>query len=208
MASAFVVDRQLGAVPVTQLLAVRTQLVTIGTIDRPVTTLVDRPVLAGGQALQPNVLCSAERSSALRYYLPLYQLAMDAQRQPAVELRYKAGAANEIGRLTLTLTWTPPQAAGVELRVIDHVASLALTYRVPVQGDGAALAVATGAREHTVPLQPLQQLGNQLARSTTVFTDKALFDSVYQAMGGQQRSATLDIQITARVGVRTWRQVI
>ena len=93
-----------------------------------------------------------------------------------------------------------------ESRVIDHVASLSLRYRVGMEGvSGAA---AEGAREQTVPLQPLQQLGNQLARSTTIFTDKALFDTVYQAMGGERRSATLDIQLAARVGVRTWKQVI
>ena len=59
-----------------------------------------------------------------------------------------------------------------------------------------------------MPLQPLQQLGNQLARSTTIFTDKALFDAVYQAMGGERRSGTLDIQLAAPVGMRTWKQVI
>ncbi len=213
MANSFVVDRKLGAVPVEKLLDVRAQIRIVGTVDTPITDALDRPVLAGGQDLQPNEFYPAEKNPSLQFYLPLYQIALDAQGQPQVELRYKAGDANEVGRLTLTLAWTPPAGRpGMhsmvfrESRVIDHVASLSLRYRVGMEGvSGAA---AEGAREQTVPLQPLQQLGNQLARSTTIFTDKALFDTVYQAMGGERRSATLDIQLAARVGVRTWKQVI
>lgn len=208
MANTFVVDRKLGAVPVTKLLDVRTQLTVVGTVDKPAVEVADRPVLAGGQALQPNALYPAEKNPALRFYLPLYQLSLDAQAQPAVELRYKTGDANEVGRLTLTLTWVPPQVTGLELRVIDHVAALALRYRVAVRNQDGTTSAEAGAREQTVALQPLQQLGNRLARSTTIFTDKALFDTVYQAMGGGQRSAVLDLQIVARVGVRTWRQII
>ena len=208
MANTFVVDRKLGAVPVAKLLDVRTQLRVVGTFEQNVTDMADRPVLSGGQTLEPGTLYPAERNASLRFYLPLYQLLMDAQGQPAVELRYAAGEANEVGRLTITLTWTLGITVALEKRVMDHVAALSLRYRVTVQGSAADGAGAMGTREQTVPLQPLQQLGNQLARSTTIFTDKALFDTVYQAMGGAQRNATLDLQIMARVGVRTWRQVI
>ena len=145
VAGTFVVDRKLGAVPVERLLDVRAQIRVAGTVQKQVTDAADRPVLAGGQALQPNLLYPAEKNPSLRFYLPLYQIALDAQGQPQVELRYKAGDANEVGRLTLTLTWKPPPAAGPsnprelvvinELRAIDHVASLALRYRVGMEGD-------------------------------------------------------------------------
>lgn len=208
MASTFVVDRSLGAVPVTKLLDVRAQLRVVGAFEQVVTDAADRPVLAGGQTLEPGVLYPAERNASLRFYLPLYQVSQDAQGRPAVELRYAARDANEVGRLTITLTWALGATVALEKRVIDHTAALSLRYRVGVQGDAADAAGAAGAREQTLPLQPLLQLGNQLARSTTIFTDRALFDTVYQAMAGPQRSAMLDIQIAAKVGVRTWRQVI
>ncbi|MBL8526911.1 MAG: hypothetical protein JNL68_04450 [Burkholderiales bacterium] len=208
MASTFVVDRNLGAVPVTRLLDVRTQLRVVGTFEQAVTDAADRPILAGGQTLEPGALYPAQRNASLRFYLPLYQVSTDARGQPAVELRYAAEEANEVGRLTITLTWTLGMTVALEKRVMDHIAALSLRYRVAVQGGAADGAGEMGTREQTVPLQPLQQLGNQLARSTTIFTDKALFDTVYQAMGGAQRSATLDLQIMARVGMRTWRQVI
>lgn len=208
MASTFVVDRSLGAVPVTKLLDVRAQLRVAGTFEPVVTDAADRPVLAGGQTLEPGALYPAERNASLRFYLPLYQLSRDALGQPAVELRYAVGDAGEVGRLTITLTWTLGVTVALEKRMIDHTTALSLRYRVGVQGDAAATAGATGAREQTLPLQPLQHLGNQLARSTTIFTDRARFDTVYQAMAGPQRSAMLDLEIAAKVGVRTWRQVI
>ena len=91
MANSFVVDRKLGAVPVEKLLDVRAQIRIVGTVDTPITDALDRPVLAGGQDLQPNEFYPAEKNPSLQFYLPLYQIALDAQGQPQVELRYKEG---------------------------------------------------------------------------------------------------------------------
>lgn len=203
----FIVDRRLGAVPLARLLDVRRQLATDGAINPPITTAGDRPVLAGSQALEADTLYESEKNSGLRYYLPKYRVQVGADGHPAVELKYTAEDPNEVGRLTLTLTWTPPAAPGVQTRAMDHLASVAVRYRVGVQAEGAAPAVNASAWDQTVPLQPLLQIGNQAARSTTVFADKAQFDSVYQAMRDPDFAATLELRISAHVGIRTWRQV-
>lgn len=209
----FIVDRKLGAVPVARLLDVRTSLRANATIGLQVSVAGDRPVLTGSETLQPDTLYASEKNQGLRYYLPKYRVSAGETGRPAVELRFGAGDANEVGRLTLTLTWTNPQAvmllaAGVEVRVMDHIAALVLRYRVAIRADGTAISTNVSAGEQTVPLQPLQQLGNQLARSTTIFTDKAHFDAVYQAMREPAQGATLEVRIAAHVSVRTWRQVL
>lgn len=210
---AFIVDRKLGAVPVARLLDVRASLRGNATIGLQLSVAGDRPVLTGSETLQPDTLYASEKNQALRYYLPKYRVSVGETGRPAVELRFGEGDAGEVGRLTLTLTWTNPQAvmllaAGAEVRAMDHIAALALRYRVAVQADGTAISTNVSAGEQTVPLQPLQQFGSQLARSTTIFTDKAQFDAVYQALKEPDHGATLEVQIMAHVGVRTWRQVL
>jgi hypothetical protein len=202
----FVVDRTLGALPIARLLDVRTTLRASGILAAPVTIAGDRPVLSGDQTLQPNVLYPSEKNTTLRYYLPQYHTSLDSLKHPAVELRYKDDADDEVGRLTLTLAWTPPQAAGLVVRPMDHVAALTLRYRIPVEN--TAGATSGPGWEHTLALQPLQPTGNLLAQSTTIFRDKTMFDTVYQALRSPAQDATLDIQIRAHVGIRTWRQVI
>jgi hypothetical protein len=207
---AFIVDRKLGAVPVSRLLDVRMSLrdtgVT-GVVEVPVT---GRPVLDGGQSLEPDVLYTHDRNAALRYYLPRYRVATGANGRPMVELRFGEGEGGEVGRLTLTLAWTPPAApAGTRILVMDHLAALSLRYRIGVQGEGAATAAGASTWEQSVPLQPLQpQSGDAFSRSTTIFTDKTQFDIVYQAMREPSKATVLDVRITAPVKVKTWRQVL
>ncbi len=203
----FVVDRRLEAIPLAQMLEVRAQLKVAGAFEARPLLAADRPVFEGGQALVPNTLYPAEKNASLRYYLPEYRVAMDEAGRPSVELRYEPGEADELGRLTVSFTWTPPQAAGLLVRVMDHVTALTLRFHVPVQ-DAAGGTAAGGGWEHTVPLQPAQQAGHLLARSTTVFREKSQFDMVYQALRSQNQRAVLELQTRARVGMRTWRQVI
>jgi hypothetical protein len=205
-ANAFVVDRSLGAVPVSRLLDVRSQLRLDGAFAQQVLLPGDRPVLTGDQTLQPNMLYPAEKNQSVRYYLPQYQVSIGAGGQPAVELRFKAGAEGEVGRLAITMTWTPPVAQGLEVRAIDAVVVPTLRYRIPVQAAGGA--TPGGGWERTTALQPLQATGATLLQSITIFSDKGLFDSVYQALSRPEQGATLDLLIRARVGMRTWRQVI
>ncbi len=100
------------------------------------------------------------------------------------------------------------------------MAGLTLKYRLTVEGAPTAATNPgntgiTGIWNPTlrnpwnqfIPLQPVLQVGNQIARSTTVFTDKAQFDAVYQAMRNQDSFGALELRISARVGIRTWRQV-
>lgn len=201
----FVVDRRLGAVPMDRLLEVRDQLRRHGRLDRPQPTEGDRPVLDGEQALQPGTLYVSEHNPVLRYYLPRYQVLVDAAGRPAVQLRYDAAATDgNVGSLALTLTWAMPVADGVETRPIEHVASLALRYRVPVEAGAAGAGI-----ENTIALQPLQPVSNLMAaRSVTQIADKALFDTVYQALRSPMQGAALEITIKARVGMRTWRQML
>ena len=199
------VDRNLGAVPISRLLEVSNQIRVVGSFENRTSAVKERPVLEGNQALEPNVLYTAERDASIRYYLPLYKVAVEGD-HPAVELRYKAGDGGEIGRLTITLTWTPPTAASLQLRIVEHVTSLELGYNVPVQS--ATPGTTAGTLQRTMALQPLQTVGAQLARSTTIFTEKALFDAVYMALRSPEQSATLDLMIRAQVGVRTWNQFL
>jgi len=111
------VDRNLGAVPISRLLEVSNQIRVVGSFENRTSAVKERPVLEGNQALEPNVLYTAERDASIRYYLPLYKVAAEGD-HPAVELRYKAGEGGEIGRLTITLTWTPPTAASLQLRIV------------------------------------------------------------------------------------------
>lgn len=208
--STFVVDRSLEALPLTRLLDVRARLKVEGMFEKPIVTAGDRPVLNGNQALTPNTLYAAEKNGTLRYYLPEYRVSVEDGQRPAVQLRYQAGDDDEVGRLTIALAWTAPRAAGLTVRAMDHVASLGLRFRVPVQDANGNPSTAGGV-EQTIPLQPLQQAGDLTARSTTIFRDKTTFNTVYQALclnDGNDQVASLDIQIRARVGIRTWRQVI
>lgn len=190
--------------PISRVLDVRAQLSRGGVFEKTPIVAADRAVLAGSQALLPDTVYPSEKNKTLRYYLPGYRVSSDEQHRPMVELRFKAGDDDEVGRLTVTMTWTLPVVVGVELRPVDHVANLTLRYRVPIEGGAAA---ATGW-EHTVPLQPLQITGHLTARSTTIFREKSVFDTVYQALRSANQGATLDILIRAQVGVQTWRQVI
>ena len=201
-ANTFVVDRALGAVPVSRLLDVRAQLRVQGTIDKMTSVPGDRPVLNGDQTLQPNTIYPAEKNAGVGYYLPRYRIATK-DGHPAVELRVKAGSEGEIGRLTIALTWTPPAIPGRELRVMDAIVTPRLRYRIPVQGSGGP---STGW-ERTTPLQPFTSVADGI-QSITIFSDKGLFDSVYQALSQPAQGASLDLLVRARVGVKTWRQVV
>ncbi len=206
----FVVDRKLGAVRLDRLLDVRHQLREEGTVEQETAVTEDRPVLTSKQTLEPNKLYPSSGNKAVQYYLPKYRVAVDEEQRPAVELRHIDSQAEEVGRLTLTLTWDPPSAdQRFELRTIDHIVNLSLQYRIPVDTDSSdAPPSSDQGWEQSIPLQPAQQLGGQLARSTTVFTDVAQFNAVYQAMSNPQSGTTLEIHITAKAGVQTWRQVV
>ena len=134
--NAFIVDRKLGAVPVARLLDVRAQLRVSGNTGIvPPILMTGRPVLEGGQSLEPDVLYPHEVNAALRYYLPRYRIATGQNGHPSVELRFGAGEGGEAGRLTITLAWSPPAApTGTTVLAMDHVAALSLRYRVRVQG--------------------------------------------------------------------------
>jgi hypothetical protein len=203
MANTFVVDRTLGAVPVSRLLDIRAQLRVAGSIEKLTVVAGDRPIVTGDQALRPNVVFPSERSSGVGYYLPDYRVSTDEDGHPAVELRLKPGPDGEVGRLTIALTWTAPQASGVSVRPMDAIVTPALRYRIPVQGNAQSAGL-----ERTTPLQPFASEGPSLLRSTTIFTDKGLFDAVYQAISQPGQKTTLDLAIRARVGMKTWRQVV
>jgi len=199
----YVVNGSLGAVPVNQMLMLRTQPQNWLPPTRPGALASDRPVLTGNQQLQANVLYESSNNVNVRYYLPLYRTSLTGGK-PDVELRYSGGADDgDVGQLTMELTWdAPPVAPGIQLRTIDHIAELELRFLIPIQGQTNA------AGKDSVPLQPLQQEGNGRAKSVTVFPNKAQFDAVYQAMVNADHQAVLHITIKARVGVRTWRQVV
>ncbi|UHD15082.1 hypothetical protein [Thiocapsa bogorovii] len=198
----YMVDTNLGATRVDKILRHKQQLRIKEPLGATVPAAGDRPVLSGRQELKPNALYVSANNRLIRYYLPLYRLAV-TDGKPEVELRYGVDEeTEEVGRLTLSLAWTPPPA-GRAYRVLamDHSAVPFLRYQIPVERGG-------GAGEDTVPLQPLQQEGNGRATSVTIFTEKAQFDAVYQAMSRSDRDASLVIQIATRVGVRTWQQVV
>src|SRR5262245_30454896 len=204
-ANAFLVDRALGAVPVSRLLDVRMQLRAEGSIDKLTQVPGDRPILTGDQTLQPNTIYPAEKSNGLGYYLPQYRVQTDPSGHPAVELRIQPGSQGEIGRLTITLTWSAPQSTAVTARPMDVVINPTLRYRVPVEGSSGG---PSGGWERTTALQPFVGAGAFVVQSVTTFSDKGLFDSVYQALSRPEQGASLNLAIRARVGVRTWRQVV
>jgi hypothetical protein len=203
----FVVDRNLRAVSVDRLLEYRGKLRSGGSLGADTREAVGLPVLEGGQELLPNTVYSSATDPSVRYYLPEYRISVDDEGRPEVELRYGEADGGEVGRLTVTLTWSPPTVSEGELRAMDHSADLSLRYEVPIQNDDGASGVDKLAEE-TVPLQPLQQLGNLRATSTTIFMDEARFDVLYQAMINADRNTKLEIGITARAGIRTWKQIV
>ena len=197
----YVVDGSLGAVPLDKMCILRNRMQAGKTLGSSNPIASDRPLVVGSQQLEANVLYPASNNPNVRYYLPLYKVAADGAK-PDVELRYSGSDGGDAGRLTIGLTWDPPAApAGVELRAMDHQAELELRFLIPVQGGGSS------AGQDSVPLQPLQQEAGGRARAVTVFSGKAQFDAVYQALRDEDRQATLHIRITARVGAKTWQQV-
>ena len=200
---AYVADASLGAVPVNKLFYLRSQMQAGKSLGSGNPIASDRPVLTGSQQLQPNVLYPSSNNPNVRYYLPQYRLAADGT-APKVELRF-GGRTDGVGQLTVELAWDPPAAQpGIELRALDHQAQLELRFVTPVQGSAGAPA---GQAPNSIPLQPLQRQSGNLAQSVTVFSDKDQFNSVYQAIRDGDRQAKLSLRITAKVGVRTWRQV-
>lgn len=200
--TAYVVDSSLGAVPLDRMRAMRKRIWAGKPMasDNPIAS--DRPVLEGGQQLAANVLYPASNNAGVHYYLPLYKVAVD-NGKPGVELRYSGGESGNAGQLTIELTWdAPAPPAGVQARAMDHLAQLELSFLIPVQNG------PTSAGRESIALQPLQQQGNGRAKSITIFAAKAQFDAVYQAMVDPNRQATLNVRIKARVGVRTWQQVV
>jgi hypothetical protein len=200
--ASLIVDRELSAVPLTRVLDVRAQLRCGGTIQPPVTPSAERPIIDGAAQLEANKVYGSSNDPSIAYYLPQYALALDGNSKPVVRLRY-AGTETEVGRLTIKLAWTPPAGDARQLRCMDHIAALTLRYRIAPQNASGEMGI-----DKEVALQPLQIDGPNSATSTTSFDDKALFDSVYLAMRSPAAGATLDIAIRARVGVRTWRQVL
>lgn len=204
----FVVDRNLQGIKLNQVLDASPRFKTRQVIPSKYPTGPDRPIVEGQGdvgTLQPNQLYSSAADSALRFYLPHYQISIATTGQPAVELRYGEKDSGEKGRLTITTTWTPPvTTANIRLKVMDHAADLMLRYRIPIQDQAAT---GTNGGEQAIALQPLERLDGNVARSTTIFTDKAQFDMVYQAMKQPEYAPALEINIKASVGLRTWRQV-
>lgn len=162
----------------------------------------DGPVLDSRTQPEPGRLYPAQHDPDLRYYLPDYQVAASGA-DPAVELEFLGDAA-EAGRLTVTLTWSVPEAADVEVRTMDHTVDLALAYQTPVRDETGR---TTGTVPQKVALQPPVPAGTRSATSTTTFPDRSAFQAVYQAMRDPDFQASLALQLRARVGVRTWRQV-
>ncbi|MGE0320341.1 MAG: hypothetical protein AB7I44_19690 [Hyphomicrobiaceae bacterium] len=199
--STLLVDAKLGAIQLSKLHLVRERIIQDKTVGRSAPAAVERPVLSGGDSLEPNKLYPSAGSSHVRFYLPLYQIARLDSR-PGVELRYDGDEDDgEAGRLTIEFSWIPPVAERLDLRVLDHATDLELRYKLPVQGSAAAA-------EEVVPLQPPVRGDGERTQSVTIFAEKAQFDAVYQAMRDPERSATLHLKHSARVGVRTWRQVM
>ena len=107
----FVVDRNLQGIKLNQVLDVSQRLKDYQVVTPKHPTGPDRPIVEGQDdmgGLQPNHLYSSAADSALRFYLPHYQISTAPTGQPAVELRYSEKDSGEKGRLTITTTWTPP----------------------------------------------------------------------------------------------------
>lgn len=206
----FIVDRSLRGVKVEKLLDVRRPRPGRVVVPGVGVGAEDRAEVPGGEALAADRLYPSTQDPSRRYFLPRYALAQRDDGQPEVQLRY-LGDADEsglLGQLRITFAWVPPPWTGGELRTIDHRIELSLRFAVRVDG------VAGPGHEQIVQLQPPQREAGNRATSVTVFTDKAQFDAVYQAMRldpaspGTRSGAALWLAITAEVGVRTWRQVV
>jgi hypothetical protein len=199
---AFVVDGSLGAVPFDKMRLMRGRIREGKPIGSANPIASDRPVMIGRQQLEANVLYESSNTPNVRYYLPLYKVATTGGK-PDVQLNYTGGDDGNVGQLSIELTWDAPATPpGMELRAMDHVAELELRFLIPVQG------VTNSAGRDSIPLQPLQREANGRARSVTVFSQKAEVDAVYQAMRDEKRQAALNIKIRARVGVKTWQQIL
>ncbi|MEA5451779.1 hypothetical protein VB780_24595 [Leptolyngbya sp. CCNP1308] len=204
----FVVDRNLQAIKLNQVLDASHRLKDYQVVTPKPPTGLDRPIVEGQDnigALQPNQLYSSAADASLKFYLPHYQISTMPTGQPAVELRYGEKGSGEKGRLTITTTWTAPvTTANIRLKIMEHTADLTLRYRIPIKDQAST---GTNGGEQAIALQPLERLDGNVARSITIFTDKAQFDTVYQAMKQPEYAPALEINIKAPVGLRTWRQV-
>lgn len=208
--SPYLVSRNLAAYDAKSLLKVRE---FYGKSEKPAQKspeVEDRPLVESGQKLQVGKTYRSSANDLRAYYLPDYKVALDNESRPRVELRFQPGGADdEIFRLTINASWTPLRRPNrkTELRVMEHRADLVLRYRVPIKAADGSNTSAAGA-EQTVTLQPLVTTGGARAQSVTNFADKESFEVVYHAMRTASSDARLEINLSASVWLRTYRQIL
>jgi len=207
-----IVDRKLAGIKINKLLEYRNTIRDKGKIELPTDPNEVRPIIDDTLSdtpdnelvLIPNKLYPSNNPSTF-FYIPKYRLLFHDPDNPAVELKYE-GDEDVAGSLTLIVTWSEPRhRSDTFIRTMDHLTDISLKFRVPVGGQDNGTTSGHGI-ENTIALQPLQQLGDFKAKSTTTFYDKHQFNAVYQAMRDPSRSARLYLSISAKIGLRTWKQ--
>ena len=160
------------------------------------------PLSSNGK-LAPLILYASTTDPAVRYYLPLYRLAVDDGRY-ATRLKWRSPQDDPDGPLAwLTVELQPeaPSAPGLKLIEIDHTTVAQLVYVLPAQGaqNGAQLSIELGA---------LERQADQRSRCVKPIFDKQEFDRLYQILTDSALQARLELRCTAMVGYRTWRQIM
>ena len=171
------------------------------------------PLCAPG-ALAAGGVYPSSRGDGTAFYLPGYELRV-------VDGRYTTGLhylepgddpTAPLARLDVELVETRPTDPRPLIRM-DHVVVVRLVYqalvedRAPAGGPGAGMLSVGPAPSITVELGVLAPRAPGVAGLAYPVATKPDMDRIFQAMSDPRCLAYLQLQITASVGRRTWRQI-
>ena len=171
------------------------------------------PMCAPG-ALAAGGVYPSSKGDGMVFYLPRYELRV-------VDGRYTTGLhylepgddpTAPLARLDVELAETRPTDPRPLIRM-DHVVVVRLVYQALVEdratagGPGAGTLSAGPAPSITVELGVLAPRAPGVAGLAYPVATKPDMDRIFQAMSDPRCLAYLQLQITASVGRRTWRQI-
>jgi hypothetical protein len=205
-------------------------------VARPLTQFVDQPRLTPSPApadspdiplspdgsLAPGVVYDGASDPTVKWYLPTYVLN-EADGRYTTSLKWRSAEDDPNGPLAfleVELEARPPDAPGVALREIAHMAVVRLAYQLPVQAvapapsdgppppDAPAAAPAPVASSFLyIELGALNTAQGGARTCRLPLNDKADFDRIYGIMTNPDLQGSLEIQCSGVVGRRVVRRL-
>ncbi len=166
------------------------------------------PVSPDG-TLKPGTLypSSSDSESAVRFYLPTYQLnTVDGLYTTRLKWNIaKDPVTRAIAFLVVDLAGQVPSAQGMTLREIPHVMIGRIIYKLPIHNpDGT---VSSGP-ELAIELGPFEVREGNVRRCYYPLLEKYDFDRIYEIMTKREFGGRLEVHCFATIGYRTWRQIV